>query len=351
VFTKPRNFFERGLAHARQQIALGTFYASCPFGRDAHNKGHYIEAIMFQLRCAGAMRHLEQSAVDETVVIRSMLLLQGTVLPRLRLGCGSGSDASRCALLVAAARDLCRRHGHRFRAQTTGAAVGLETRSVAHRIAVARACPSAAGVSDTRLHHRAHLAYVDLATAAPGAEESAAISHTQLLADSIRRLDRGGILFCHSCREELIDGGWCDSEHHSEHPGGESSSGRRANSETAKIGGGGGDEHDEHPFGYLCRHDLFPELNVSLLIEPVGFEEGSDGPTRRVGDRHAAAGSCAAADEADGAGHGGVQHYPGLPLERWDARSTIVLSSGAREHRWKSQRVSPSSGGGEEGED
>ena len=110
LFIRGRNIASRAVAY---QMSVAILERTCEQAVMAHNRHRLVVASLLSLRCEAAARHLSLDratlADNRRVVTRSMLMLGATVLPRHRIACAAADchEAS-CALLLAAALDLCR---------------------------------------------------------------------------------------------------------------------------------------------------------------------------------------------------------------------------------------------------
>ena len=139
LFIRGRNIASRAVAY---QMSVAILERTCEQAVMAHNRHRLVVASLLSLRCEAAARHLSLDratlADNRRVVTRSMLMLGATVLPRHRIACAAADchDAS-CALLLAAALDLCRLYGSGLRVALLGA------NAAARASVVQWACPGA----------------------------------------------------------------------------------------------------------------------------------------------------------------------------------------------------------------
>lgn len=337
LFTRGVNVASRTRA---AYLAERTAKFACARATDEHNLGRHVLALVLQVRCDAALRHLSRYNDDvesptrhghpasAMVVTRSALLLRSTVIPRHQVSTNSTDGA----LLSIASRDLCRLHG-RLRVSVLG---GMA--SHARKEVVRRACPAAAittaddGLHDMRRCGWAHLVHLE----ADGFHEW---YPTLRLASC--HLARGGALLCHGC---------ASSAHATVCTDGQlvmPASAPSITGDTIDDGHETTGADQGEPLGRACQ--IIPELapnpdapTVMFVVDPAGPDAMSgtaervddiDTATddvktmgRRTDDVHSVPGACAG-------GVYGDAYYPGLVPPPWGPH-TFVVSGRARRSRW-----------------
>ena len=205
LFIRGRNIASRAVAY---QMSVAILERTCEQAVMAHNRHRLVVASLLSLRCEAAARHLSLDratlADNRRVVTRSMLMLGATVLPRHRIACAAADchEAS-CALLLAAALDLCRLYGSGLRVALLGA------NAAARASVVQWACPGAmahtvagedGGAVDVDASSRPSFSYFHLVHISQPASANGVHGWAPLRAHltwGSRRLRPSGLLLCH----------------------------------------------------------------------------------------------------------------------------------------------------------
>ena len=303
LFTRGRNAAARALTFR----ANSTAYFACPRATREHTTAISL------LRCVAASMRLrpppfpdEDLSSDADVVLsRSVLLLRNSLLPRHQLLCENSSQS--CALLIAATRDLCRRHGSRLNVSLLGGggALALDSRVDA----VWRACPKArirraVPCGDDEVGW-AHLVHIQIEEKGGRTEREAALIGEALVGVGSHHLAAGGALLCDGCiaaTAHCVNG-------------------------SLGIHSCGGADHHPPLLPRACHTltDFEPSEGggVLLAVDPIGEEEEA---MEEEEEERLEAGGCSSSSSTH-------FFYPGYTPQPWEAH-TYVISTSQRRRRW-----------------